>query len=121
MTLAVEHVQTALAFVIMPDALRQVERSVRMPDPISQQDLRRWFLSDQRVFDWHAPNTVVGDLLDAKSIYPPFNQITVAVTIITTVHVVRPIGVSFIGRAVKEFDIAGILIKRAIRSAHFGT
>src|SRR5436190_3621662 len=120
MTIAIQHVQSALTFVIMPDTLRQVKRPVGMPDPIAHQDLGRRFPGDQRVFDWNAQNAVVRNLLDAKSIDPPLNQITIAVAIIAIVYVVWPIRVSFVGRAAEYLDIEGILVKWAIRRAYFG-
>src|SRR6266436_8645950 len=120
MAIAVKYVQTALALVIMPDTLGQVEGPVGMPYPIAHQDLGRRFPGDQRVFDRNARNAVVGHLLDAKSIYAPLNQITIAIAVIAIVDVVWPIRVSFVGRAAEDFDIDGIFVKRAIRCAHFG-
>src|SRR5260370_32337993 len=108
MAMAVKQVQTALALVIMPDTLRQVEGSVGMPYPIAEQDFRRRFPGDQRVFDRNAKKTVVGHLLDAKCIYPPLNQVTVAITIVAIIHVVWPIGISFVGRAAEDLDVDGI-------------
>src|SRR6266404_1436111 len=114
MAVAVEDVQTALALIIMPDTLGQIEGPVGMPDPIAHQDLARRFPGDQRVFDRNAKNIVICYLLHAKSIYPPLNQMTVAVAIVAIVHVVWPIGISFVRRTVEDLDIAGILVKWAI-------
>src|SRR6267142_5615947 len=104
----------------MPDTLREVKGPVGMPDPIAHQDLGRRFPGDQRVFNRNAQNAVVGHLLDAKSIDPPFNQITVAVAIVAIFYVVWPIGISFVRWAAEDLHIDCILVKGAIRCAHFG-
>src|SRR6266566_2161168 len=124
MAVAEEHVESASALVIVPDAPFVDVASIRVPGPVTLDDFVRWSERDLGGLDRSAfvrtarRVGITGHMPHSKRVVLPLDEIAVAVAVVAIPGVGWSQKVPFIGGTMPQFVHLCVAIKRTIRGRH---